>query len=125
MTEHDLAMLSSFHTSLRKIQHIFISNCELLALCQQEDMETISTRKRWRWIGHMLCKNANSITKVVIHWTPEGKLKRGQPKTTWRRTVEAEMKNMKHSWGTIQRLASDRQAWRSFFAALYASRLDG
>ena len=31
------------------------------------------------------------------------------------------MKSMNHSWGTIQRLASDRQGWRSFAAALYAT----
>ena len=104
MTEHDLAKLSSFHTtSLRKIQPIFwlrtISNPDLLARCQQEDMETIITRKRCCWVGHVLCKDANSITKVAIHWTPEGKQKRGRPKTTWQRTVEVEMKNMNHSWG--------------------------
>ena len=39
--------------------------------------------------------------------------------------VEVEMKNMNHSWGTIQRLASDRQGWRSFVAAIYATWLDG
>ena len=88
MTEPDLAKLLSFHTtSLRKIQRIFwprtTSNRDLLARCQQEDMETIITRKRWRWIGHVLHKDANSITKVAIHWTPDGKWKRGRPKTTW------------------------------------------
>ena len=72
-------------------------------------METIITRKRWRWIGYALRKDANSITKVAIHWIPERKRKRGRPKTAWRRTVEAEMKNMNYSWGSIQRLASDRQ----------------
>ena len=50
MTEHDLAKLSSFHMTIpRKIQCIFwwrtISNCDLLAWCGQEDMETIITRK--------------------------------------------------------------------------------
>ena len=50
LTEHHLAKLSSFHTpSLRRIQCIFwprtISNHDLLAWCQQEDIETISTRK--------------------------------------------------------------------------------
>ena len=113
MTQHDLAKLSSFHTtSLRKIQRIFwprtISHSDLLEQCQQEDMETIITMKRWRWIGHMLHKDVNSITKVAIQWTPEGKRKCGRPKTTWPRTVEAEMKNMNHSWGTLQRLARDR-----------------
>ena len=72
----------------------------------------------------MLRKDANCITKV-IHWTPERKRKRGRPKTTWRRTVEAEMKKINHNWGTIQRLASDRQGWKSFVAALYASWRDG
>ena len=84
-------------------------------------METI-TRRRWHWIGLMLQKDTNSITKVAIHWTPERKWKRGRLKTTWRRTVEAKMKNMNHSWGTIQRLVSDRQGRRSFDTALYASR---
>ena len=88
MTELDLAKLLSFHTkSLRKIQRILwprtISNPDLLARCQREDMETIITRKRWRWIGHVLRKDATSITKVAIHWTPEGKRKCVRPKTTW------------------------------------------
>ena len=98
-----------------------ISNRDLLAPRQQEDVETTVTKMRWRWIGHVLHKNVNSITKVATHWTPEGKRKSGRPKTTWRRTVEAELKNMNHGWGTIQRRASDREGWRSFVAALYAS----
>ena len=82
MTERDLAKQFSFHTtSLRKMLCIFwprtISNRDLLAQCQQEDMETTITRKQWRWIEHMLHMDANSITKIAIHWTPEGKRKRG------------------------------------------------
>ena len=34
------------------------------------------------------------------------------------------MKNMNHSWGTIQRLASDRQVWGSFIASLHTSWRD-
>ena len=82
MTEHDLAKLTSFHTtSLRKVQCIIwprtISNHDLLAQCQQDYMETIITRMRWRWIGHVLRKNANSITKVTIHWIQDRKRKHG------------------------------------------------
>ena len=29
-----------------------------------------------------------------MHWTPEGKRKRGRPKITWLRTVEKEIKEM-------------------------------
>ena len=39
--------------------------------------------------------------------------------------LEEEMKNRNHSWGTIQRLASDRQGWSSFVAALFANWRDG
>ena len=131
MTKHDLAKLSSFHTTNpRKIQCISwlrtVSNHDLSAGCQQGEMETIITRKRWPWIGHMLHKDANSITKVVIHWTPEGKQKCGQLKTTWGKTVEVEMKKVNHSWGITQRLAaSDGQGWGSFVDALDTSWCDG
>ena len=125
ITEHVLAKLSSFHTTrLRKLQRIFwpktISNHGHLARCQQEDTETIITMKRRRWFGHVLQKDADSITKVSIHWTQEGKRKRGRPKTTRRRTLETEMKNMNHSWGTIQRLDCEKQGWKSFVAALWS-----
>ena len=72
----------------------------------------------------MLRKDTNSIANVAIHWTPKGKRKRGRPKTTWPRTVEVAMRNMNHSWGTIQRLASDRQGQWSFVAALYPTWRD-
>ena len=41
-------------------------------------------------IGHVLRQNRNSHTNIALSWTPEGKRKRGRPKTTWRRTVERE-----------------------------------
>ena len=34
---------------------------------------------RWRWIGHVTRQEA-SIAKTAMHWTPEGKRKRGRPK---------------------------------------------
>ncbi|KAL0187117.1 hypothetical protein M9458_018787, partial [Cirrhinus mrigala] len=127
MTEGDLNKLSTFHTtSLRKILRIFwprkISNHDLLQRCKQEDMDTIITRRRWRWIGHVMRKDCTSISKTALHWTPEGKRKRGRPKNTWRRTVEAELKTLNHTWGTIEKLAKDRQNWMIFVAALHASR---
>ncbi|KAK7103497.1 uncharacterized protein [Littorina saxatilis] len=127
MTESDLTKLSTFHTkSLRRILGIFwpntISSQQLLA---QESMETIVTRRRWKWIGHVLRRQQDSITRTALHWTPEGKRKRGRPKNTWRRTVEGELKTLNQTWGTIQRLAQNRQEWRSFVAALHANRHNG
>ncbi|KAK3737837.1 hypothetical protein RRG08_063243 [Elysia crispata] len=88
--------------------------------CQQETMETIIIRRRWRWIGHVLRKEQDAIPRVAVQWRPEGHRKRGRPKTTWRRTVEAEAAAMGQSWGTLRMLAQDREQWKEFVAALIA-----
>ena len=88
-------------------------------------MTTILLRRRWKWIGHVIRKNRNSITRTVLHWTPEGKCKRGRPKKTWRHTVEGEMKTMNNTWGTVEKMAKDRQKWRTFVAALHANGISG
>ena len=125
MTESDLNKLSIFHTkNLRRILRIFwpetISNQELLARCNQDSMGTIIMRRRWKWIGHVMRREEDNITRTALHWTPEGRRRRERPKITWRRTVEAELKTLHHTWGTIQRLARDRQEWLNFVAALHA-----
>jgi hypothetical protein len=48
------------------------------------DMETLLIQKRWRWLGHVLRKPSEDMTKVALRRTPEGKRKRGRPKITWR-----------------------------------------
>ena len=113
ITEKDISKLSSFHTkNLRKIVRIFwpqiISNQDLFDECQQESIETTIARRRWRWIGHILRKDQGSIPRVAVEWKPEGHRKRGRPRMTWRRTVEAEATAMGHSWGTLRTLAQDR-----------------
>jgi len=127
MTESDLDKLSTFHTkNLRRILRIFwpetISNQELFARCNQESMDNIIMHRRWGWIGHICRRENGNIARTALHWTPEGKRKRGRPKNTWRRTVEAELKTFQHTWGTIQKLAQDRQEWRTFVAALRANK---
>ena len=77
MTASDLNKLSVFHTRT-------ISNDPLPARCRQDSMETIIIRRRWRWIRHVLRKESGYITRTVLHWTPQGKRKRGRPKNTWR-----------------------------------------
>ena len=54
-------------------------------------MATILINRRWKWIGHVIRRDQNSITKTALHWAPEGKRKRGRPKNTWRRIVEGEL----------------------------------
>ena len=127
MTESDLKKISTFHTkSLRRIKRVFwpqrLSNEDLIQQCHHEKMEDILVKRRWKWIGHTLRRDADNISKTALHWTPEGKRKRGRPKNTWRRTVETEMKDWNETWGTIRRKAQDRRGWKSFVAALIATR---
>ncbi len=61
----------------------------------------------------VLKKGGGSITKTVLHWTPEGRCKRGRPKNSWRRTVETELRVFKQSWNTIQQLAKNTDSSES------------
>ena len=61
-----------------------------------------------------------TIAWIALFWTPEGKRKRERPKNTWHQTVEGELKAPNHTWGTIQKLAQNRQKWQTFVAALHA-----
>ena len=117
--------LSTFHTtSLRKIQRVFwprrITNKEFLDQSDQENRCTLITRGRWRWICHVRRKDGDSMTRTPIRGTPGRKRRRGRPKTTWRTTVEAELKDLGDTWGTSERLARNRTVWRNLLAALNA-----
>ena len=130
MTASDLNQLSTFHTkNLRRILQIFwpktISNQHFFARCNQDSMSTIIMRRRWRWIWHVMRREPGNISRTALHWTPEGKRKRGQPENTWRQTVEGELKTLHHTWGTVQKLAQNRQGWSTFVVALHASRHNG
>ena len=93
--------------------------------CKQEDMGTIIMQRRWRWIGYIIRKDNESITKIALYWTPKVRGKGSRPKNTWRRTVEAELRGLKLEqnwrWNKIQQLAKDRQKCKNFAAALRAS----
>jgi len=79
-------------------------------------------RRRWNWIGHILRKDPKDDCAVSLGWTPEGRRKRGRPKTTWRRMVEVERNHAGwSSWNTARRAASDRKQWKENVKALCAS----
>ena len=67
-------------------------------------------RRSGKFIGHILRQDRTSDTRTALNWRPEGKRKRGRPKTTWRRTVEREMKEGGWgSWDEVWGVAVDRQ----------------
>ena len=53
-----------------------------------------------------------SIPKAALRWTPAGRRKPGRPKTTWRKTVMAELQGMGLSRGEAQAAAKDMTLWR-------------
>ena len=114
MTRTYLTKLRSFHISHHgRILRIFwphkIANETHLRRCKQEDMDAIITRRRWRWLGHILAREPHTITRRALQWTQDGKRKRGGPKTTRRGTVVSEMEVNQHSWGSLKWLSQGRQ----------------
>ena len=77
------------------------SNSELLKLTEQGKMGIVLLRRRWLRIGHVLLRENNNISKVALRWTPEGKRKKARPKSTWRRTEEAELRTLHLSWEQV------------------------
>ena len=51
----------------------------------------------------MIRKYRNAFIMTALHWTPDGKGKRGRPKNTWRRTIEGDIKTMNNTWGQSER----------------------
>ena len=72
------------------------------------------------WIGHICRLPLVVIPRVAMHWTADGKRKRGRPKETWRRSVKRDMKEKGWSWGEVVKLAKDKQQLRSLVTALCA-----
>ena len=122
--------MSVFHTKnlgriLQMFWHDTISHQQLLARCNQESVETIIMRRQWRWIGYVRRREQDNITRTALHWTTEGKQKRGRPKNTWRRSVEAGLKTIQRTRDSIQKMAQNCQMWRSLLAALRATGHNG
>ena len=86
----DLNKLSTCHTkNLRKILRILwpetIFNQHPLARCNQDSMGTM--RRRWRWIGPVMRREATSPAHV-FHWIPEGKRTQGHLASNCKRGVQ-------------------------------------
>ena len=62
------------------------------------------------------------IPKAALRWTPPGRRKPGRPKTTWRRTVMAELSEVKLTWGEAQHTAQNKAKWKYNVVALRSHR---
>ena len=105
------------NSCLRQILRIHwpekISNKELWRRTEQQSAEEEVIRRRWRWIGHTLRKPGDNITRYALKWNPQGKRKRGRPRNTWRRDLDADTKRTGFSWAQLENVAQDRVHWKS------------
>ena len=118
MTEHDACRLDRFQRGcLRRIFRIFwpekITNKDLYKKAEMIPVSDMIADRRWRWLGHVLRLESINHAKVSLTWSPEGRRRRGRPKTTWRRTVESEWRRLGfNSWTQIEQVAKDRAKWK-------------
>ncbi len=74
-------------------------------------------------IGHILRQDRHNLMNVAMTWAPEGKRRRGRPKTTWRRTVEKERAEAGwRSWDEARVTAANREKWKESAEALCATQ---
>ncbi|XP_070567278.1 uncharacterized protein [Ptychodera flava] len=119
--------INAFHNGcLRWICCIFwlnkISNEELYKRTKTESLVIEIQCRRLRWFGHVLRMSQDNVQKNVLRWTPPKKRRQGRPKTTWCRTVMAELKEMGLTWDEAQHAAKDRERWRQLVIALCHTR---
>ena len=114
----DARKLDTFQfTCMRRIIKIrwpyVISNEDLMKRTETKRVSTEVKTRPWKWIGHVLRMERNSHCRTALTWQPEGKRRRERPRTTWRRTVEHERKEMGiASWEIARNMAMDRIGWR-------------
>ena len=123
LTTSSLQKLQSFiNRCLRQILGLrwfdMVSNKDLWEKTRMIPIGEEIKTKRWKWIGHTLRRPATSTARQALTWNPQGHRKRGRPRMTWRRSVMAEAKDMRKSWGEIERVARDRSAWRKLVDGL-------
>ncbi|VDO80509.1 unnamed protein product [Schistosoma margrebowiei] len=83
-----------------------------------KELERIAQdRVGWRMLVSGLWSFTRS-NRQALTWNPEGKRKRGRPKNTLRRIIEADMKTMNYNWTELERIAQDRVGWRMLVSGL-------
>ena len=114
------------NTCLRQILRIrwpnTISKEELWRRTQQRPIPEIIKERKRRWVGHNLLRDPTSITRHALDWNPQGTRRRGSPTTTWRRSLDTELRTCRISWGEAKHKAQDRTGWKTVVNALCSGR---
>ena len=89
ITKHTVNKIQTFvNRCLRRIMNVKwsdkVSNNTLWTKTNQLPVEIEIKRRKLRYIGHSLRKPTSSITRQALTWNPQGKIKIGRPRNTWR-----------------------------------------
>ena len=81
-----LKMIQTFvNQCLRRILGIQwmdkVSNKDLWERTNKVQIEIGILKRRWGWLGHTLRKPNSNITRQALTWNPQGRRKKGRPKT--------------------------------------------
>ena len=61
-------------------------------LYEQESVTDVIRKRKCGWLGHILRRPQDHVTRRALHWNPQGKRSRGRPAHTWWRLLEAEIR---------------------------------
>ena len=130
MNKTTLKRIQTFvNQCLRKILGIQwmdkVSNKDLWERTSQVQIEIEILKRRWGWHGHTLRKPNTNISRQALTWNPQGKRKRGRPKNTWRRDIDADITQTGLSWKQLERIAQDRRRYRDVVHGLCFRRSQG
>ena len=117
--------LASFHLKcLRRLLNIrwndFITNEEVLERANSRGIVTTIKKKRWKYLGHALRMTPTRLPRQAWQWTPQGKRKRGRPRTTLRGTINRDARDGNIENIDLIKKAQDRKEWRALLSALCA-----
>ena len=110
---------------LRKIIGVkwneFKSNEEIRRRTKQTKVSETIKKKRWTYVGHILRRQEQRITRQAMYWQAAGRRRRGRPKKTLRRTLRREAREIGlENMSEIEQLAQDRNVWRNTLRTLCA-----
>ena len=65
----------------------------------------------------------SNVASQAFTWKPQGKRKRGRPRNSWRRDLDANVRRNGFTWGELQQLAQDGQGRRVLVGGLCPRRV--
>jgi len=90
-----------------------IKNEEILHRAGSRRLSDTVAEHRFCTAGHVLRLPSQRPAQVAMTWTPvNGRRRKGRPRTTWRRTFQADLTLVGIRWEEANDTAPERSFWR-------------